>query len=40
MICNMKVTVQDGLKHSLLRAYESVNKVASGDSECEASPDV
>jgi hypothetical protein len=34
-----RVTVQDSPKHLLLRAYESVNHAASGDSGCEASPD-
>ena len=30
------VIVQDSLKHLLLRAYESVKEVASGDSGCES----
>ena len=38
-LCSVLVTVQDSPKHLLLRAYESVNEVASGDSGCEASPD-
>jgi hypothetical protein len=37
--CTDRVTVQNSPKHLLLRAYESENEVASGDSGCEASPD-
>ena len=33
------ITVHGSPKHLLLRAYESENEVASGDSGCEASPD-
>ena len=32
------LSVQGSPKHLLLRVYESVNKVASGDSGCEGSP--
>ena len=33
-----RVIVQDSAKHLLLRAYEGVNEVASGDSGCEHRP--